>query len=163
MRFLLPLLLVVALPVGAEPVKPGYAPPFTLSDQHAAAKTVSYPTTKPTVLVVSDHKGSAEVADWVAPLYKKYGKRIDISGLAQLPGIPSPFHGLFRREFKARLAYPVLLDWTGDVAKAFNPVAGKANVVVIARDGKIAATQNGPIDKASLGNVTGVIDGLLAE
>ena len=66
MRFLLPLLLVVALSVGAEPVKPGYAPPFTLSDQHAAAKTVSYPTTKPTVLVVSDHSENLGLSPGIA-------------------------------------------------------------------------------------------------
>jgi hypothetical protein len=145
-------------PLLSDTVKPGFSAEFVLQDQHAADQKIQFPRAKISVLIVADQKGSEQIAPWVTPLYARYEKRIDIAGLASLPGIPSPFHGLFRREFRKKLAYPVLLDWTGEVSKTFNAKPNVANLFVIGKDGKILVNKTGAVAPAELKDVTDTID-----
>ena len=133
---------------------------FTLTDQDGQTRVVDYPRAKVTVFVVADQKGSAEIAGWIAPLYERYKSGIEISGIAALPGIPPMFHGLFRREFKKRLTYPVMLDWSGDVARRFGYEKQRAQLFVIGKDGRIALTQSGAADEQALRQVYREIDRL---
>ena len=133
---------------------------FTLSDQDGQARVIDYPRDKVSVFVVADQKGSSELTGWIAPLYQRYGDRIEISGLAALPGIPPMFHGLFRREFKKRLTYPVMLDWSGDVARRFGYEQGHAQLLVIGKDGRVALRQSGAASERALAEVFREIDRL---
>lgn len=139
---------------------PGHAPQFTLTDQNAVTHRFTYPRKKASVLVLSDHQGSSQIAGWIAPLFARYGTKIDIAGIADLPGIPSMFHALFRREFKKKLAYPVMLDWSGDVARAFSYRPKNAHLLVIGRDGKIHFSAVGPAQAAKLAAAIDAIDSL---
>jgi hypothetical protein len=133
---------------------------FKLSDQDGRERVVAYPRRSVSVFVVADQKGSSEIAGWIAPLYARYGERIDIAGIAALPGIPPMFHALFRREFKKRLTYPVMLDWTGDVAKAFGYEQKQAQLFVIGTDGRIALSKVGPANSNALAEVYRAVDKL---
>ena len=133
---------------------------FTLSDQDGNERMVDYPRNKITVFVVADQKGSNEIAGWIAPLYARFGDRIEISGIAALPGIPPLFHGLFRREFKKRLTYPVMLDWSGDVARRFAYEKDRAQLLVIGKDGRVALRQSGAATERGLAEVFREIDRL---
>jgi hypothetical protein len=133
---------------------------FTLSDQDGQTRVVDYPREKVTVFVVADHKGSGEIAGWIAPLYQRYETGVEISGIAALPGIPPMFHGLFRREFKKRLTYPVMLDWSGDVARRFGYEKERAQLLVIGKDGRVALRQTGAANDRGLAEVFREIDRL---
>jgi predicted transcriptional regulator len=167
--FLAVLILAVILggeAAGAEPEPlktppPGRSVEFTLTDQHAKERSWKFPTAKASVLVVADQKGSEQIEPWVAPLYKRFETKIDIAGVAALPGIPSAFHGLFRREFRKRLMYPVLLDWKGDVSKKFGAKPAIANLYVISQDGKIVKEKTGAMTEKDLKEVIAALDQLL--
>jgi hypothetical protein len=116
---------------------------FTLSDQEGHAREVKYPREKVSVFVLADQKASSEIA-----------------GIAALPGIPSAFHGLFRREFKKRLRYPVMLDWSGEVARAHGYPQQQAQLLVVSRRGRIALSKTGPATAPALAEVYAAIDRL---
>ncbi len=133
---------------------------FTLTDQDGQPRAVEYPRDKVSVFIVADQKGSAEIAGWITPLYARYENRVEISGIAALPGIPPMFHGLFRREFKKRLTYPVMLDWSGDVARRFGYEKERAQLLVIGKDGRVALRQTGAANDRALAEVFREIDRL---
>lgn len=135
---------------------------FTLTDQDGRTRAVRYPNDKVSVFIVADQKGSSEIAGWIKPIYARYENRIEISGIAALPGIPPMFHGLFRREFKKRLAYPVMLDWSGNAARSFGYEKQRAQLFVIRKDGRIAMSQSGAVNDRALAEVFGTIDRLRA-
>ena len=140
--------------------KPSTPIEFTLSDQDGIKRVVDYPREKISVLVVADQKGSSEIAGWIAPLYARYEKQVDITGIAALPGIPPMFHGLFRREFKKRLTYPVMLDWKGDVSRSFGYEKERAQLFVISRDGRVVLSESGAANEQGLARVFSEIDRL---
>ena len=138
-------------------------PEFTLTDQDGRTRAVTYPHGKVSVFVVADEKGSAEIAGWIAPLSQRYEQRIEVAGIAALPGIPPMFQGLFRREFKKRLTFPVMLDWTGDVARSVGYENNRAQLLVVGRSGRIALTKSGPANEQALAAVIREIDRLRAD
>ena len=158
--FVSALFLVIAASATAATSRRAAPIEFTLTDQDGATRVVDYPRDKVTVFVVADQKGSSEIAGWIAPLYARFGDRIEISGIAALPGIPPVFHGLFRREFKKRLTYPVMLDWSGDVARQFGYEKDRAQLLVIGKDGRIALRQSGAANDRALAEVFREIDRL---
>jgi hypothetical protein len=60
------------------------------------------------------------------------------------------FHGLFRREFRKQLAYPVMLDWSGAIARRFAYAGTDAELLVLDFDGRIIYRKSGPADPAAL-------------
>lgn len=116
---------------------------FTLTDQNARTHVVKYPRAKVSVLVVADQQGSTQIESWIAPIQARFGEQVEIAGIADLPGIPPMFHDLFRREFKKRVTYPVMLDWSGDVARSFGYNKKGAQLFVIGTDGRIALSKTG--------------------
>ncbi|HEX8311041.1 MAG TPA: hypothetical protein VF614_06980 [Chthoniobacteraceae bacterium] len=154
------MLVIAALPEQAN-AAPGRAAEFTLSDQNARVHRFTFPKSKISVLVLSDHQGSSQIASWIEPLYRKYGTRIDIAGIAAIPGIPSMFHGLFRREFKKQLAYPVMLDWSGAIARRFAYAGKEAELLVLDVDGRIIFRKTGSAEPASLNSAIKAIEASL--
>jgi len=130
---------------------------FTLSGR---ALVVKYPRAKVSVFVVADQKGASAISGWISPLYARYEKRIEIAGIAALPSIPTAFHGVFRREFKKRVTYPVMLDWKGEVARSLGYEKQQAQLLVIARNGEIALTTIGSANAPALSEVFQAIDRL---
>ncbi|MGB8166030.1 MAG: hypothetical protein WCF18_00960 [Chthoniobacteraceae bacterium] len=118
---------------------------FELEDQNAVARTYQFPKPKITVMTIADHKGSNQLAPWIARIYERYEKRIDIDGVADVSMIPGPFHGIFREAFRKQLTYPVMLDWGGSVVKQFGHTKGVANIYVIDRQGFIVKHLAGPV------------------
>ena len=133
---------------------------FTLTDQDGQARAVAYPNDKVSVFVVADQKGASQIAGWITPLYQRYENRIEISGIAALPGIPPPFQSLFRREFKKRLTYPVMLDWSGEVARSFGYQKERAQLFVIGKNGRVAVSLSGAASEQALADVFTEIDRL---
>lgn len=135
---------------------------FELTDQDARTRSYRFPKAKVTVMTVADHKGSEQLAPWIQALHDRYGKRIDIDGIADVSMIPKFFHDMFREAFRKELTYPVMLDWGGAVVKQFAPTKGTANIYLIDRRGRIISERTGALTPAASRKLFEEIDRLLA-
>ena len=143
------LLVLVAAHTGALAAPVEKLGDFELTDQDARVRTYKFPKDKITVMTVADHKGSKQLAPWIQRLHDRYGKRIDIDGVADVSMIPKPFHNMFREAFRKQLTYSVMLDWGGAVVKQFSYSKGVANIYVIDRDGRIVKQVTGEVTDAA--------------
>lgn len=134
---------------------------FELKDQYEQRLTYKFPRSKISVLTFGDRKGSEQIEGWVRPLYERYKDRIDQHGVAVLSAVPSLMRGIVRRIFRKQVKYPVLLDWKGDVSRAYAYQSGKANVLVIDREGQIVMRATGPAGRQQLERVFAQVDQLL--
>jgi len=140
------------------------APPsIKLHDQYDAAQFLSFPATNVVVLTIAGKKGSEQIDAWVAALRPRYGRRIEIRGLADVAGVPGFLQGKVRKKFQESRSYPVMLDWTGDVCASFGFQPGVANVLVIARNGTILARVAGPVHESGLKELSQGIDTALTD
>ena len=170
MKQLVSLLLVtLATGVSAAPnpepsITPTNAPSLIeLHDQFDAPQTLSFPATNVTLLTIADKKGSEQIAGWVTPLKQRFGKRIDIRGLADVSTVPRPLRGIVRRKFQRLQTYPVMLDWSGDVVKAFTYVPDNANVLVLDAHGQILKRISGEANPKAVQDLCAAIDRALVK
>ena len=69
MRILLLLLSSLMFATAQEkPMLASEVPNFELPDQHEKMRQVHFPREKPTMFIVSDQKGSDQIAPWVRPI-----------------------------------------------------------------------------------------------
>ncbi len=138
---------------------PTHAPAvLVLRDQFDAPQTLAFPTTNITFLTIADRTGSAQLAGWIAPVEHRFGKRIDIRGIADVSAVPRVLRSLVRKKFRELQTYPVMMDWTGDAVKAFNYVPDRANVLVLDGRGWILLRCNGPATGHQLQALYAAID-----
>jgi hypothetical protein len=57
-------------------------------------------------MTVADRKGSEQLEPWITKLSHRYGKQIDIDGVADVSMVPGPLREVIREMFRKRLAYP---------------------------------------------------------
>lgn len=116
---------------------------FTLEDQFGNEIAVKFPSNRPVVLVFGDRDGSKQVEGWVRPIYTKFTDRVYIFGIAELSAVPWAVRPVVRRLIKSKSKNPVMLDWTGNVSKSYGYEKDKANVFIVAKNGKITAVKRG--------------------
>jgi hypothetical protein len=136
---------------------------FELRDQFGKSLAYRFPRERVSVLTFGDREGSEQIEGWVKPVYERYGRRVDLHGVAVLTSIPSPFRGLARGLFRKKVMYPVLLDFKGDVSEGYAYERGRANVYVIAGDGRIALKLTGAATPDGLNRAYAEVDRLLGE
>lgn len=136
---------------------------FELTDQDGKIRRYHFPRSKVTVMTVAGRKGYEQLAPWIQQIYRRYKKRIDIEGVADVSMIARPFRGIFRAAFKKQLTYSVMLDWEGSVVRQFDYKKGVANVYVIDRHGRILKQLSGPVNHNAMRELTREIDRALAE
>lgn len=134
---------------------------FELKDQYDKLEKFHFPNDKVTVLTFGDRKGAGQIESWVRPLWDRYQNRIDQKGIAVLSSVPSFARGVVRRIFRSNVKYPVLLDWKGDVSRAYRYQGGSANLYVIDKSGRIMLKLTGEADEQQLNRVFNEIDRLL--
>lgn len=154
-------LAVMLAPARAGGATPERAMDFELRDQFGNSLAYRFPKERVSVLVFGDRKGSEQVEGWVRPVYERYTDRIDLHGVAVLDSVPSLLRGYARRQFKKKVKYPVLLDFKGDVSKGYGYEGDKANVFVIARDGRIVHRAAGAATPDGLQQLYAEVDCLL--
>jgi hypothetical protein len=136
----------------------GLAPAFTLNDQRQTAHRYDFPRPKISVLIFADYAASAQLENWIQPLYDRYRDAIAIDGVAVLSKAPRLLRGIVRAAFRDRLARPVMLDWSGAVSSDYQYEKGEANLFVIAPNGRILVKVVGAISAANLQRVRHTID-----
>lgn len=134
---------------------------FELKDQYDREASYRFPKQKITVLAFGDRKGSEQIEGWVRPLWDRYQNGIDQQGIAVLTSVPFFARGFVRGIFKSKVKFPVLLDWTGKVSKAYGYQTGQANLYVIDRNGRIAMKVTGAATPSDLHKVFAQIDRML--
>ncbi len=134
-----------------------------LKDQFEFPQKLSFPTTNLTVLTIADHKGSEQIAGWVAPVKERYGQQVAIHGIADMSAVPGWLRGVVRKKFQQRQSYPVMLDWSGDMVKAFGCVNECVNVFVLDERGRILKRFTGVAKSAALLELYAAIDQALTE
>ncbi len=132
--------------------------PFELADQYETLHRLSFPRPTVMVLMVADHKGSEQIDGWIAQLKPRYGKRIEIEGVADVGKVPPFLRGLVRSKFRKVRPYPVMLDWTGQVAKGLAYEQGQVTLMVISRKGALLLRLSGPSNPTKLNQAFEIID-----
>ncbi|MFN7140813.1 MAG: peroxiredoxin family protein [Limisphaerales bacterium] len=137
------------------------SPEFSLMDQYETRHDLKFPRDKVTVLVVADQKGSKQLEGWIQPIYRRYQKKIDISGVADLGNVPKRLQNFVRSSFRKQSDYPILLDWTGEVSASFKYASSKANLYLIDQQGNILLHFIGPATRELQDILFKEIDGRL--
>jgi len=153
MMLLAYLLTFCAAPIGELPepsAPPVVSIPATLRDQYDAPLDLSFPRTNVTILVIADRTGSRQVQGWIAELKPWFAERIEFWGLANVRGVPGPLRNRIRMKFQENCEYRVLLDWTGEVCARLKYRPGRANLLVLARNGQVCARFEGEVNVQAL-------------
>lgn len=133
-----------------------------LHDQFNALQKLSFPTTNITLLTIADGRGSEQISGWVKPVKQRFDDRIDIRGIADMSCVPHLLRGLVRTQFRAVQHYPVMLDWTGDAVDDFAYQPGKADILVLDRDGKILYRARGKATESAIQHLCDTIEQALS-
>lgn len=111
---------------------------FTLEDQFEQKWSWSkHWSGKPTVLVMSDWKGSDYITSWTTPLTEQFKGRVQFAAFADVSLAPSFIHSMLRSKFREAYANSILLDWDGDVFKHYLVQPGLPNVIFVGADGVV--------------------------
>jgi hypothetical protein len=155
--------LTVVIGISAAPQSEASTTPTTapllieLHDQFDALQKLSFPSTKITLLTIADKKGSEQINGWINPLKQRFGKNIDIRGIADVSSVPRLLREMVRKKFQKVHTYPVMLDWSGDVVKSFTYLPGEANILALDKRGQIIKRISGKADEKSLQNLFAAI------
>lgn len=155
------LLLCLLLPLGALAGTGKTLVGFDLRNQHEQARSFRFPREKITFMTVADWKGSDQLEPWIQKVFDRYGKRIDIEGVADMSLVPKSMRAMVRLAFLKRQTYSVMLDWEGSVVRQFEPVPKVANLYVIDRQGRIRLHLTGPLNPEGLRRLFAEIDAFL--
>lgn len=134
---------------------------FVLQDQYNKTHHYRFPQETLSILLFADHTGSAQLEDWIQPIYARYQDTIGIYGVAELSIVPGFLRGLVRTLFRERLQYPVMLDWQGTVSRRYAYQSGQANLFVIDAQGHMVLKVIGAVDASKLQQVFTQINALL--
>lgn len=140
---------------------PTYAPAFSLDDHRGKTHDYRFPRPLATVLCFGDMVSAYQLASWIEPLYLKFRDQIDIIGIAAFRGVPDIFRELVRTSIEKLSPKEVLIDWDGEVSRAYGLTFGQCRVVVVAPDGMVVQAVNGTATPDTFRQVTDSIAGVL--
>lgn len=121
---------------------------FVLPDQFGTNHTVSFPRTRPLILLLGDRRGSEEVDAWIAPLKQRWDGVADLLGIADVSAAPRFLRNRIREAIRKQRPRPLMLDFDGSVTDPLHCLPKTANLLVVAPDGRIVARESGPPEDA---------------
>ena len=135
---------------------------FVLEDQFSREHTVKFPSKERlSILVVADREGSAQVPGWVEALYRRYGDRIPIHGIAALPNVPFFVRPALKAMFRRNIKQPLLLDWGSQFSDLFGFSPGQTLVVILNQEGRVLFRSRGPASRDRLSACFRAVDAFL--
>lgn len=134
-----------------------------LPDQYEQTRRLAFPNTNITVLTLADRKGSEQIPGWVEPVAKRFGKRVDVQGIADVSAVPRLLRGTVRAGFRRDIQHPVMLDWSGTTIQKFAPRADVTTVLVIDGSGKILRQFEGAATPKQIEELIAMIEKMLSQ
>jgi hypothetical protein len=134
-----------------------------LPDQFEQTQRLAFPNTNITVLTLADRKGSEQISGWVEPVAKRFGKRVDVQGIADVSAVPRLLRGTVRAGFRRDMPHPVMLDWSGTTIQKFAPKADVTTVLLIDGTGRILRQFEGAATAKQIEELIAMIEKMLAE
>ena len=126
----------------ADPADGVKASEFSLQDQHEKTVSLKQYEGRIVVLVASDKEGAAQNTAWFKAIRDKYADRVVVQGIADVSSAPFFLKGKIRSDFK-KDPDSILLDWKGEVFKAYGLTKSVSNVILIDKDGMIRHRTSG--------------------
>jgi peroxiredoxin len=115
---------------------------FTLQDQYEKTVSLKQYQGRLVVLIASDKEGKAQNSIWAKAIRDKYADRVSVQGVADVSSVPFFLKGMIRSDFKKERD-SILLDWKGEVFKAYDITKGVSNVILVDKDGMIRHRTSG--------------------
>jgi len=144
---------------GAQPAVNARAPEFTLQDQFEKTVSLQQYEGRVVALIASDKEGSSQNAAWTKVIKGKYVDRVTVQGIADVSSVPFFMKGKIRSDLK-KDAESILLDWKGEVFKAYGLTKGVSNVILIDKDGMIRHRASGQASPEAVQELIKKIDAL---
>lgn len=135
------------------------APEFTLQDQYEKTVSLRDIAVRVVVLIASDKEGSLQNAEWKKAIRTKYGDSVAVQGLADVSNVPFFLKGKIRNGFK-KDGESILLDWKGEVFRAYGFAKAVSNIVLIDGRGVIRHRSSGIASSAAVQELFRQIDAL---
>ncbi len=160
-RFLLIVMMFILQLTGAraENAVGEKATDFTLQDQYEKTVSLKQYEGSIVVMIASDKEGSAQNAAWTKAIKDKYADRLAIQGIADVSSVPFFLKGKIRNDFK-KDGESILLDWKGEVFKAYGLTKGVSNVILVDKDGMVRHRTSGGISPGAVQELFKKIDAL---
>jgi hypothetical protein len=133
---------------------------FVLKDQYGKQASVGTPTSGWTVIVYGDREGSNYESNWTKGLKTIPNCRIVYA--ANLHSVPFFMKGTVTGKFVGPKKGPVLLDWEGQIGRAFGHTPSVANVYAFDPSGKMRARDSGKGNESELQRFITVLTTLTA-
>lgn len=126
------------------PSAPGEMVRFSLEDQWGNMWSDERLRTKYTVLLIADREGAQHSARWGQSLGRYFGDALLIVGCANLEGVPFFLRWYVRARFRERATdAPVLLDWEGQLFRAYRCQPGMPTVLAFSPEGRLFLRYDG--------------------
>ncbi len=137
------------------------APEFTLQDQFERTVPLRQFEGSVVVLIASDKAGKEQNGAWTRAIRDRYADRVALQGIADLSSVPFFLKGTVRNDIrKDRVS--ILLDWKGEVFRAYGLAQGAVNIIVIDGQGMVRHLHAGSAEPAALVALFRVLDEALA-
>ncbi|HWH72519.1 MAG TPA: hypothetical protein VNT26_24370 [Candidatus Sulfotelmatobacter sp.] len=131
---------------------------FELPDQYGHQHQCDFSRSSITVLTLADKQGAEQIPGWVQALKARFGSRINLEGVADVSSVPGVFRSMVRKGLREKFQYPIMLDWEGKVVSRFQLAKGMANVFLVARNGQLLLSAQGPAESNQLAKVFAAIE-----
>ena len=155
-------------PLRAAPAPERVLISFELKDQFEVTHSAADLAGAIVVMVGSDREGSSYNRVWSQALVDSLTGAAGLTELrflavADTRGAPFFLKGLIRRTFRRKVPTPVLLDWTGKLAGAYNFEPEMSNIAVFDRAGVLRHRSHGrELDSERLGEIVELLRQLMA-
>jgi|GEM_PF-2607940 len=121
---------------------------FALYDHRNVLQKIDFPTSRNTVVIVSDREAATQAQAWGNTLFNSLGAQTNFVAVAELGGVPEMFAPMVRMAIKSKR--PRLLDWGNKYGRRWGFVDGKPLVMLIGPDGSVLAKCVGEIAESKL-------------
>lgn len=133
---------VIVITSGAFALEHGKpAPAFQLEDQFGKGWSLSDLSGSVVVVVAASPKSGEAMGPWVDNMKSKYSSKIQLLGLMQLDDLPGIIRGMAKSRIRKETKDPLMLDFSGATAKAYEVSDKHPVVVVIDKDGIVRSVQ----------------------
>lgn len=134
------------------------APAFKLSDQFGKVWDSAALKNNVVVLIAANKESGRDMDPWVSKIKAKYLNKVQLIGLMDLHSIPGIARGIARSRIRKETSEPLMLDFGGEVSKAYQVNSKSPVVVVIDKDWTVKAVSNSEYSDKSFNIIANAID-----